>query len=283
MEENDPEELDFSIKPYEEWVSFLFDREVPQNIVKRFKDANLVFKPEQPIVLVNYLTRLCRDLPRLIQKYDWPHIDQGLWGALSVTFDIPSEHLWNSNLPLEPRIECVRAMESVYHDVVAKIPSDVPRETIFEMWWDLINDCFKDGSEYRIDVPMDDTAFNKLVEAAGSGVLKLETIEDLPNVIKFFTETFPTSENRKRERRLPVEKLNGPNQPVLDAVFETMKAILEIDDRYCQAAALHGFGHCAHPGSAAVVQDFIDRHRDDDDMDYDFIEWLEQCQNGTVM
>lgn len=239
---NDAEELDFSLKSYDDWISFLFRRSLPKDSVERpFAGKRITLHPERPLVLIEYLTRLCRELPDFVTRYDWSQIDDALWDALWHAFAIV-DLLWQSELPVEPRIECVRAMESVYPNVVAKIPHGVTRENIFQMWWDLVCGGYGRGKYFE-------------------------------------RERYPIGGKRVSEKALI-----HPNGPVLQAVFESLQNILALDDWCCKDYALHGLGHCPHPGSAAVVQGFIDRNREEiETMNPRAKKWLEECRDGTVM
>lgn len=240
---NNAEKLDFSLKSYDEWLSFLFDRPLQKDWDEDpFAGVKITWCPERPLVLIEFLTRLCRELPDLVTRYDWSQINQALWGALDVPFRIGSSQLWKSELPVAPRIECVRAMESIYPNVVAKIPHGVPREDIFQMWWDFVCLGYGYGEHFE-------------------------------------RERYPTDGGRVSEKAL-----THPNGPVLHAVFESLQNILALKDQCCEWSALHGLGHCSHPGSAAVVQNFIDRHCEEiDKLGPNYMKWLEACRDETVM
>jgi hypothetical protein len=61
-------------------------------------------------------------------------LERGLDGVMCCVFGIPSA-LWKYELPLGPRLECIRAMHHVFSDVVAKLPADVEFGSGY-MWWD---------------------------------------------------------------------------------------------------------------------------------------------------
>ena len=73
--------------------------------------------------------------------------------------------------------------------------------------------------------------------------------------------------------------LAADERSLLDTFFETLCAILELNDERCQSYALHGLGHLCHPARAARVQQFIDAHQGEDLN----LEWLHECRDGTVM
>ena len=80
-------------------------------------------------------------------------------------------------------------------------------------------------------------------------------------------------------REKTYEALTPEEKRLLDALFETLCAILSLDDERCQSASLHGLGHLRHPGVKARVQQFIEVHRGSD---FD-LGWVEACRDGTVM
>jgi hypothetical protein len=75
--------------------------------------------------------------------------------------------------------------------------------------------------------------------------------------------------------------LNHDFRTLLDAMFDTLKLILELPDPRVQRYALHGLGHLHHPAVRPLVQKFIDTNRAE--LDEDSLKWVEQCRDGTVM
>lgn len=74
------------------------------------------------------------------------------------------------------------------------------------------------------------------------------------------------------------EKLDAESRILLDAMFETLKRILDLPDKHAQRCALHGLGHLLHPAVRETVQRYIDTHEST------FApEWLEQCRDGNVL
>jgi hypothetical protein len=76
-------------------------------------------------------------------------------------------------------------------------------------------------------------------------------------------------------------KLDPDSRSLLDAMFDMLKRIIEVDDLRTQGYALHGLGHLHHPGVHELVQAYIERHQDGATADE--LRWLEQCRDGTVM
>jgi hypothetical protein len=58
----------------------------------------------------------------------------------------------------------------------------------------------------------------------------------------------------KRDRAKVVE-----DAIIQDVMFETLSKILALNSRDCQMAALHGLSHLHHPGTPALIQDYLQR------------------------
>jgi hypothetical protein len=76
-------------------------------------------------------------------------------------------------------------------------------------------------------------------------------------------------------------RLDSNDKAILDAVFETLDAILGSDDPRCQWYALHGLGHLHHPRVPERVTRFMQLHANE--LEPADVAWLEQCRDGNVM
>jgi hypothetical protein len=76
-------------------------------------------------------------------------------------------------------------------------------------------------------------------------------------------------------------KLTPRARALLDAMFVTLKEILELPDARTQGYALHGLGHLHHPQVRALVQAFIHAHNSE--LTPEGLRWVESCRDGTVM
>ncbi len=47
---------------------------------------------------------------------------------------------------------------------------------------------------------------------------------------------------------------------IQQAMFKTLRRILELDSEECQKSALHGLGHLKHPETKKTITDFLRRH-----------------------
>lgn len=73
-------------------------------------------------------------------------------------------------------------------------------------------------------------------------------------------------------------RLDSESRVMLDALFETLKRILDLQHTEAQRCALHGLGHLYHPDVRETVQHYIRANKSELSLT-----WLEQCREGTVM
>jgi len=65
------------------------------------------------------------------------------------------------------------------------------------------------------------------------------------------------------------------------AILETLLRILQLGERRCEFAALHGLGHLRHPDGVKAIQVYIVKHADD--LSPEDLGWLKECRDGTMM
>lgn len=65
-----------------------------------------------------------------------------------------------------------------------------------------------------------------------------------------------------------------------NVMFETLGKILNIKNKDCQFAALHGLNHLRHPETESLIRQYMASH---DDLTEDDIEFAEACITGTMM
>ena len=135
--------FDLSSMTFEQFVDFFFARDVvPDKQQYAYFSQDLSGQkfdeavPSSPSVIVEHMIRLFTEFGRIVSKYSVAQIDQGIWGLFGAKLRL-YEYLWDSSLPLERRIQCIRSMYSVFAEFVA-ISNVKPSETGFYMWWDLI-------------------------------------------------------------------------------------------------------------------------------------------------
>jgi hypothetical protein len=238
-------QLDLSEFSYNELVTFFFDRPAPDpsDHTPSFADEGHECEWSRPEVAVGFLTKMCLNFAEICGKYSLGQVNQAIWMIIGADFDLV-ESLWDNSVAINERIECIRSMYIVYSDFVAK--SDVTiMENCFDIWWDMVATSFWFQTNFF--------DWSELQEGNSS----------------------------RRVDEGEVAKLDTNSRILLDAMFETLQAILELPDRRTQCFALHGLGHLHHPGVSKLVQKYIDDHRSD--FTQEGIQWLEQCRDGRVM
>jgi hypothetical protein len=252
--EQERKNLDLSALSFHEVVAFFFDRKVvpDEKQVEHFRtdlggEKYDDFEPSSPERLVDHLTNLMLEFGTIARVYAPAQVDQGIWGMWSG--QQLQKFLWDRSIPLECRIRCIGETIHVYTDFVAKREKD-PNEDDdggISMWWDLIVQDFwarLSCNMLPIAVLTDPLTYNKV---------ELMFRED-PSTI------------------------DSESRVLLNAMFETLTAILAIPNRSGQESALHGLGHLYHPGVYDTVQRFIDSNPTGFEL-----AWLEQCRDCCVL
>ena len=135
--------LHLSSKSFEQVVEFFFNRDVVPDERQfdyfltdlaggRYEEA----VTSSPAVVVTHMTKLFSEFGVIGTKYSLAQLDQGIWGILGENLRL-YELLWDSSVPLDLRVQCVRSMRFVYSDFVSKSEAEV-MPGCFDMWWDLI-------------------------------------------------------------------------------------------------------------------------------------------------
>ena len=68
--------------------------------------------------------------------------------------------------------------------------------------------------------------------------------------------------------------------PLQNVMFATLNKILQLDNKDCQYAALHGLNHLQHPDTKTIIEQYIAMQAD---LDYDDMEFARACITGRVM
>jgi hypothetical protein len=127
---------DLSRCSFERFVTFAFDRPVsvgPGGGWWWEDNPPLLVDPE---LQVRHATRLFSE-PAILRRFTNEQIDQGFWFmALDYTplANFFAEPLRNTDVVLELRLNCVRAMFDLYDKLLSLMKSG----TAAEMWWDLL-------------------------------------------------------------------------------------------------------------------------------------------------
>lgn len=164
---NERTDIDLRQFSFDEFIGFLFEREIPPKSEKWdpwYWHVSVLFDPERTC---SYYIRLFNEPAFLIEKFSKAQLEEGFWAIPSHGFLECSvaDLIWNSDLPFTAREECVRSMFYLYRDFFAA----EPLETAGGMWWDSL--CWhlwhqgeKDRQRGGEDLSMQDVMFETLVQ-----------------------------------------------------------------------------------------------------------------------
>ena len=133
---NQPVNLDLSTLSFQEFVDFFFRH--PESEQFWYADPRYALGEvtvSGPAV-VDHLTQLFSGFSAAVSKYSPAQISHGIWAMFSPAFSV-TEALWDNNIPLEKRAECIRAMGRLFADFVA-IHDAESLQKCFYMWWHII-------------------------------------------------------------------------------------------------------------------------------------------------
>jgi len=133
---NQPPTLDLSKFSFDQFVEFFFEH--PENDQFWYGDPKYALREimiSSP-VLVDHLTRLFSDFGAAVKNYSPTQISHGIWAIFSPAFCL-AEVLWDSSVPIEKSIECIRAMGKLFADFVQSNDAE-PLQKCFYMWWHIV-------------------------------------------------------------------------------------------------------------------------------------------------
>jgi len=159
------QEIDIKSFSYEEFVSFVFDHEVPSGQAKYhpwYFDVEVAFDPGR---VCEFYIRLFRNPGFLLEKYSKPQLEKGFWAIHGAAFDCSAQHLiWDEDLPFALRSDCIRSMSVLFKQLFAR----EPLETTVFMWWDSLCYEWESGNKDRQrggeDMLMQDVIFEVLAD-----------------------------------------------------------------------------------------------------------------------
>ena len=132
--------LDLSLLSFGEWVNFFFQRPpIPEGkiFLDLISDDFISFEASKPGLIVDYLTRCCRNFDELTKRFSLAELNQGVWAMFGGGGVRIQDHLWDKSVPITHRIKCIISMRFPILAVAKSFPNQ-PIETGFYMWWDLI-------------------------------------------------------------------------------------------------------------------------------------------------
>jgi hypothetical protein len=158
------EQIDIREYSYDEFVSFVFDREIRASEGEYhpwYFDVEVDFDPNR---ICEFYIRQFRSPDFLLGKYSKAQLEQGFWAIHGASFDGSVQHLiWNTDVPLPSRGECVKSMS----DLFKRLFATEPLETSVFMWWDSLRYEWECGTNWQRggeDVPMQDVIFEVLAD-----------------------------------------------------------------------------------------------------------------------
>src|SRR6266487_7075350 len=112
-------DVDISLLPYHEWVSFVFNHPAPEGSL----DGNdwywdFDYEASAPSRLVDHVTELCRDFAAVGKVYSLAQLNTGIWFIIGPCIDF-GRYLRDATVAVEARRACVTAMYNVYADFVS--------------------------------------------------------------------------------------------------------------------------------------------------------------------
>jgi hypothetical protein len=169
---NAMEEIDITGISFDSFVSFMFDRPVPQEGQRKcwYWSVEAVFDPAQ---FASYYVKLFSEPRFLLQTFSKPQLEEGFWAIPSCTLNCSvRELIWMDDLDFTIRAGCVRAMYYLFERLFAI----EHLETSANMWWDALCYDWHCGNRSRSrggeDELMQDVMFETLAQ-----VLNLESAQ----------------------------------------------------------------------------------------------------------
>src|SRR6185503_352529 len=124
---------------YEQWIVFAFDHPVSKEPWYYTEEMDFVCDPN---VVVAYYARLFREPRPRLSAYDDAQLEQGFWFVVGSQL---AEWLWDDEIELGLRLDCIAAMPTMFREFLL----DRPIEPACGMWWDMLR-TFDDHPDPRI-------------------------------------------------------------------------------------------------------------------------------------
>ena len=136
------EPIDTTAYTYDEWLRFAFDHPVAKD--PWYYSEEMHFRCD-PRTVLNYYTRLFRDPIQVLSSYDDARLEQGFWFIVGSQL---AEWVWDDEIPLKLRTECIAAMPTMFREFLAVRPLD----QACYMWWDMLRRFDDAGDPSIIDI-----------------------------------------------------------------------------------------------------------------------------------
>ena len=139
--------IDLDEYSYDEWIRFVFDHPVAKQGQKAwYWNDQWEYEADSKRILQNSI-HLFTDPAFLISRYSPEQIDQGFWFLLGE--GQLDDCIWNDEIEVQLRMDCVLAMANVFRLLFAKHPI----QHVCFMWWDLLRNL-TENPDSRIEQAM---------------------------------------------------------------------------------------------------------------------------------
>jgi hypothetical protein len=146
---------------FDEWIVFIFDH--PVTDPAWHWEIDMGWPEIDNRTMTAYLTRLFENGPAVLAAYTDAQINQGLGLVVSGTCSDCMRALCDKTVPLEERVCCIHAIETLYRDLFAVRCNDFqpdnrdaenPLNGIGYIWWDIapIHTCGSEITSACLDV-----------------------------------------------------------------------------------------------------------------------------------
>jgi hypothetical protein len=135
------EPIDTTAYTYEEWTRFAFDHPVAKDPWYYTEEMHFTC---DPAVVLKYYIRLFHDPVSALSPYDDPHLEQGFWFIAGSQL---ADWLWDDEIPLQLRTECIASMPALFRKLFLTHPLD----QACYMWWDMLRHFGDTGDPKIID------------------------------------------------------------------------------------------------------------------------------------
>ena len=162
-------EVDLTESSFEDFVAFLFDRDVSVELEGRdywYWHVTVEFDARR---ICAYYVRLFRQPEFLLNRFTKAQLEEGFWAIHGPNLDCSvSRIIEDSDLPLSVRKECISSMEDLFERLFAKEPFD----SSVQMWWDSLCYDWHCGNRNREsggeDLELQDSFFHTLARVLAS-------------------------------------------------------------------------------------------------------------------
>ena len=154
--------IDASRYSFDEFVSFLFDREISAEVDEAwYWNTDVEFDPQGMCTLY---VQLFRTPEILLKRFPKPQLEEGFWAMISGAEWSARALIEGTEIPFPSKEECVRAM----YDLFSRFFAFEPLDSSCHMWWDAMCYDWHCGNRIRErggeDLQLQDVMFQTLAD-----------------------------------------------------------------------------------------------------------------------